>query len=158
MTSPRSLLCLAAALGLLAPGYSPAADAPKKPAPKKKAPAVKGPPQKREATPADALEVPAGFQVELLHTADPAAEGSWICLAKDAKGRLLIGGQRNHPLLRVAVADGKVAGESAVGSRPSAPSAPPPTAPVPPRRRPGTHIPADGAVGAAAGGRSRLPT
>lgn len=110
MTSPRSLMCLAAALGLLAPGYSPAADAPKKPAPKKKAPAVKGPPPKREATPADALEVPAGFQVELLHTADPAAEGSWICLAKDAKGRLLIGGQRNHPLLRVTIADGKVAG------------------------------------------------
>lgn len=69
----------------------------------------KQPPMKREATPADALDVPAGFKIELIHTADPGTEGSWICLAKDHKGRLIIGGQRNQPMLRVYLKDGKVA-------------------------------------------------
>jgi putative heme-binding domain-containing protein len=67
-------------------------------------------PAKREATPADALAVPAGFKIELLHTADPATEGSWICMCKDNKGRLIISGQQNQPTLRVTIKDGKVAG------------------------------------------------
>ncbi len=64
---------------------------------------------KREATPADTLAVPPGFKIELLHTADPAKEGSWICMAKDDKGRLIISGQQNQPTLRVTLKDGKVA-------------------------------------------------
>lgn len=68
----------------------------------------KQPPAKREATsPADIHTLP-GFKVELLHTADPASEGSWINMCKDDKGRLLISGQRNQPILRVTLKDGKV--------------------------------------------------
>jgi putative heme-binding domain-containing protein len=85
------------------------ADEPKgqeKPQPKA-APPAKPLPQKREATPADALSVPPGFKVELLHTAEPT-EGSWINLAKDNKGRLITGGQRGHATLRFTLKDGKV--------------------------------------------------
>lgn len=35
--------------------------------------------------------------------------GSWICLAKDPKGRLLLGGQNKQPITRVTIEDGKVA-------------------------------------------------
>lgn len=37
-----------------------------------------------------AASPPPGFKIELLHTADPATEGSWICMAKDNKGRLIL--------------------------------------------------------------------
>lgn len=84
------------------------AQAPKQPTKKKKA-AVKKEPVKRDATPAEALYVPDGFKVELLHTADPVAEGSFICMTRDDKGRLIISGQRNQPILRVTLKDGKVA-------------------------------------------------
>ena len=81
-----------------------AAPALAQPAPKKPRPA---PPPMRSATDPAALVVAPGFKVELVHTADPAAEGSWISLSKDPKGRLLIGGQRSQSLLRVTLADGK---------------------------------------------------
>lgn len=71
--------------------------------PKAKAPKPKGP-----ATPAEDLYVPPGFKVELVHTADPATEGSWISLGKDNKGRLVIGGQGGQPVLQVSLKDGKV--------------------------------------------------
>jgi putative heme-binding domain-containing protein len=41
-----------------------------------------------DATPADAITVPAGFQVELLYTVPKAEQGSWVGLTPDAKGRL----------------------------------------------------------------------
>src|SRR5262245_6403200 len=63
----------------------------------------------QKATPPEALAVAPGFEVELLHTANPGAEGSWICMAKDSKGRLIISGQQNQPMLRVTLKDGKVA-------------------------------------------------
>lgn len=65
-------------------------------------------PAKRPATPPEALQTLSGFTVELLHTADPEKEGSWIALGKDGKGRLIIGGQRNHPILRVTLQSGRV--------------------------------------------------
>src|SRR5437867_3926908 len=68
----------------------------------------KAPPKKRPATAAEALVPLPGFKVELLYTADPATEGSWICLRKDHKGRLLISGQRGQPILRVTLKDGQV--------------------------------------------------
>jgi putative heme-binding domain-containing protein len=73
-----------------------------------RAQAQKKPPVKQDATPAEALETLPGFKVELLHTADPATEGSFISMAKDHKGRLLVAGQRNQPITRFALKDGKV--------------------------------------------------
>lgn len=51
----------------------------------------------RTATPASAIQVPPGFAVELLHSAQ-ADEGSWISLALDAHGRALIGRERGGVL------------------------------------------------------------
>ena len=65
-------------------------------------------PKKQDATPADALHTLPGFKVELLHTSDPATEGSWINMTKDPRGRLLIAGQRGQGNLRVTLVDGKV--------------------------------------------------
>ena len=58
---------------------------------------------------AESIHVPAGFEIDLLHVADPKSEGSWICMAKDHKGRLIISGQQGQPMLRVTLKDGKVA-------------------------------------------------
>jgi putative heme-binding domain-containing protein len=68
----------------------------------------KQPPPKREATaPADLAALP-GFKVELLSSADPASDGSWICMCKDDKGRLVVAGQRGQPILRFTLKGGKV--------------------------------------------------
>jgi putative heme-binding domain-containing protein len=66
------------------------------------------PPAKRDATqPADLYAAP-DFKVELIYTAEPATEGSWINMCKDDKGRLIIAGQRGQPILRFTLKDGKV--------------------------------------------------
>ncbi|MBY0229175.1 MAG: c-type cytochrome [Gemmataceae bacterium] len=92
----RSLLLVALAAMSLSPAASDAQ--------KKKQPA------KREATgPADLYVLP-DFKVELLHTADPVTEGSWINLCKDDKGRLLVSGQNRQPILRFTFDKGKVSG------------------------------------------------
>ncbi len=70
--------------------------------------AAEKPSAKTPATPAEALQTAPGFKVELLHSSDPATEGSWINMAKDGKGRLIISGQHNEPILRVALKDGQV--------------------------------------------------
>ncbi len=57
----------------------------------------------------DALHVPAGFEIDVVHIADPKTEGSWICMAKDQKGRLIISGQQNQPILRITLKDGRAA-------------------------------------------------
>jgi len=60
------------------------------------------------ATPGDALTVPSGFRVELLRSAEPG-EGSWICLAFDERGRLLVSPQGDdRPLWRMTLSDGRV--------------------------------------------------
>ena len=56
-----------------------------------------------QATAAESLTVLPGFKVELLHSAQ-FGEGSWICMATDSKGRLIISPQaENQPLLRVTL-------------------------------------------------------
>ena len=57
--------------------------------------------------PGDLLDTLPGFQIEHVLRADPKTNGSWICLAKDPKGRLLLGGQRGQPITRVTLKDGK---------------------------------------------------
>lgn len=51
------------------------------------------------------------FKVELVLKADKERHGSWICVARDPQGRLLLGGQRGQPVTRVTIADGKVTKE-----------------------------------------------
>jgi putative heme-binding domain-containing protein len=58
--------------------------------------------------PAERLQALPDFRIELVLKADPAVHGSWINLARDLKGRLLLGGQRNQAVTRVTLADGKV--------------------------------------------------
>jgi putative heme-binding domain-containing protein len=61
-----------------------------------------------EATPAQDLHVLPGFKVELLHSATPE-EGSWISMAADNKGRLIISPQSKGQLLRITLSHGAVA-------------------------------------------------
>jgi putative heme-binding domain-containing protein len=62
----------------------------------------------RAESPADKLDALPGFKIEHLLKADPKVNGSWINLAKDNKGRLLLGGQRGQPVTRVTLKDGQV--------------------------------------------------
>jgi len=66
--------------------------------------------QKKEATPAADLRTLPDYKIELIHTSDAAAEGSWINAVKDGKGRLVVSGQSKQPMLRFTLKDGKVDG------------------------------------------------
>lgn len=54
--------------------------------------------EEREATPADRIQVPTGFTVERLRSAQ-VGEGSWVALTFDGRGRLIISPQ-SGPLFR----------------------------------------------------------
>jgi putative heme-binding domain-containing protein len=58
---------------------------------------------------AEVLDTLPGFKVEHILKADAKTNGSWICLAKDPRGRLLLGGQNGQPITRVTIKDGQVA-------------------------------------------------
>ncbi|MFM7057860.1 MAG: c-type cytochrome [Planctomycetota bacterium] len=58
--------------------------------------------------PAEFLDTLPGFAIEQVLQADASVNGSWICMAKDPKGRLLLGGQNGQPITRVTLAAGKV--------------------------------------------------
>jgi putative heme-binding domain-containing protein len=58
--------------------------------------------------PGAVLDTPPGFKVEHLLRANGAKNGSWICMAKDPKGRLLLGGQSGQPITRVTLKNGAV--------------------------------------------------
>ena len=55
-----------------------------------------------------ALHTLPGFKVELLKAAELATEGSWISIAEDPQGRLLLGGERGDPVSRVTLSRGQV--------------------------------------------------
>ncbi len=57
--------------------------------------------------PGEVLDTLPGFKVEHVLQADAPTQGSWICLAKDPKGRLLLGGQSGQPITRVTLLNGK---------------------------------------------------
>jgi len=57
---------------------------------------------------ADTLETLPGFQVELILVADKDKHGSWVSLAKDNQGRLLLGSQTGNKITRLTLKDGKV--------------------------------------------------
>lgn len=54
----------------------------------------------------EVLDTLPGFKIEHVLRAN-SKNGSWICLAKDPKGRLLLGGQGGQPITRVTLKDGK---------------------------------------------------
>jgi putative heme-binding domain-containing protein len=56
----------------------------------------------------EVLDTLPGFKIEHVLKADAKTNGSWICLAKDPKGRLLLGGQSGQPITRVTLENGKV--------------------------------------------------
>ncbi|MBV8880163.1 MAG: c-type cytochrome [Planctomycetaceae bacterium] len=58
--------------------------------------------------PAEKLQALPGFKVEHVLKADPQVNGSWINMARDPQGRLLLTGQRNQPVTRLTIKDGKV--------------------------------------------------
>ncbi len=62
----------------------------------------------KEATPASDIHTLPGFAVELLRNAQPG-EGSWVAMAFDAKGRLLLAPQGGEPIQRVTLVAGKIA-------------------------------------------------
>src|SRR6476660_7271256 len=66
------------------------------------------PVSKAQAT-ADDIQTLPGFRVERVLVADKAANGSWINLGVDGKGRLLLGGQRKQPVTRVTLDNGRIA-------------------------------------------------
>ena len=57
--------------------------------------------------PGEVLDTIQGFKIEHVLRADGAKNGSWICLAKDPHGRLLLGGQSRQPITRVTLKEGK---------------------------------------------------
>jgi len=62
-----------------------------------------------QATPASAITIPPGFQVELLRSAE-RGEGSWVSMTIDNHGRLIVSPQGGEPLLRVTLdANGHIA-------------------------------------------------
>jgi putative heme-binding domain-containing protein len=64
----------------------------------------------KPATPAESITVLDGFKVELLRSSQ-AGEGSWVAMAADSKGRLIISPQGKEPMLRVTLDDrGQIAG------------------------------------------------
>ena len=58
--------------------------------------------------PAEVLSTLPGFKVELVRKADAATEGSWISIAKDPKGRLVLGAEPKEPISRLTLKDGTV--------------------------------------------------
>jgi putative heme-binding domain-containing protein len=58
--------------------------------------------------PSEVLDSLPGFKIEHILKADAKTNGSWICLAKDPKGRLLLGGQNGQPITRVTLKEGKI--------------------------------------------------
>lgn len=62
-------------------------------------------------SPGDVLETLPGFRIDHVLAADATTNGSWICMAIDPKGRLLLGGQGNQPITRVTLQNGKSVNE-----------------------------------------------
>ena len=59
-------------------------------------------------TTAEQLETLPNFKVEVALKADRKKHGSWISMALDEKGRLLLAGQRGQPITRLTLEDGRI--------------------------------------------------
>ena len=67
-------------------------------------------PSDASVAPVEVLETLPGFAIEHVLKAN-GKTASWICLTKDPKGRLLLGGQRGQAIIRVTLDGGKVVNE-----------------------------------------------
>jgi len=47
----------------------------------------------QQATPAEAVKIKPGFQVELLYSVPKEEQGSWVAMTQDDKGRLIVSDQ-----------------------------------------------------------------
>jgi putative heme-binding domain-containing protein len=65
-------------------------------------------PLQAQENPADRLDALPDFKIEHVLRADPKVHGSWINLGRDLKGRLLLCGQRNQPVTRLTMKDGRI--------------------------------------------------
>src|SRR5579862_8158135 len=65
-------------------------------------------PQEINPEPATQLQPLEGFKIDMLMMANGQVNGSWISMAKDPQGRILLGGQRGQPITRVTIKDGAV--------------------------------------------------
>jgi putative heme-binding domain-containing protein len=65
-------------------------------------------PLSAQDSPADKLQALPDFKIEHVLRADAKIHGSWISMTRDPKGRLLLAGQRNQPVTRLTIKDGKV--------------------------------------------------
>src|SRR5688572_26861290 len=65
-------------------------------------------PLSAQDNPADRIDALPDFKVEHVLRADPKVHGSWINLGRDNKGRLLLCGQRNQPVTRLTIKEGRV--------------------------------------------------
>jgi len=61
--------------------------------------------------PSQVIQTLAGFKIDLVLRSEPQKHGSWICVHKDDKGRLLLDGQRGQPLTRLTLENGNVVRE-----------------------------------------------
>ena len=57
--------------------------------------------------PGEVLDTLPGFKLDHVLEADGPRHGSWICMANESKGRLLLGGQGGQPITRVTLLNGK---------------------------------------------------
>lgn len=64
--------------------------------------------------PVEVLETLPDFKIEHVLKAERTKNGSWICMTKDPKGRLLLGGQRGQAITRVTLDGGKAVKEEAL--------------------------------------------
>lgn len=63
-----------------------------------------GSPTIQGKVPAGVFQVQPGFQVELLYTVPKDEQGSWVCLTRDSKGRLIASDQGDKGLFRITPA------------------------------------------------------
>jgi putative heme-binding domain-containing protein len=68
----------------------------------------KQPPAKKAAPAPEDLFAAEGFKVELVYTADPAVDGSFINMGFDGQGRLIASGQRGQAITRFTLKDGVI--------------------------------------------------
>lgn len=61
--------------------------------------------------PEESLDALPGFKIEHVFRANGQTNGSWISMANDPQGRLLLGGQRGQPITRLTLQQGKVVKE-----------------------------------------------
>jgi putative heme-binding domain-containing protein len=57
---------------------------------------------------ADEIQTLPGFKVDVVLKADKVKHGSWISMAWDGQGRLLLSGQKGQPITRLTLKDGQV--------------------------------------------------